>query len=96
MMKSEKMAEMQSYWDWFWNSFVRFFTKILVRNVFGNLNSNWIRTLCSVVYYLLIAISAFLLTREHQEKSFINTEIKVSQLEKNMVEALMVFAFFCI
>ena len=95
MMKSDKMAEMQSSWDWFWSGFIRFFTKI-VRNVFGHLNSNWIRTLCSVVYYLLIAISAFLLTREHQEKSFINTEIVVSQLEKNMVEALMVFAFFCI
>ena len=95
MMKSDKMAEMQSSWDWFLNSFVRFFTKI-VRNVLGHLNSNWIRTLRSVVYYLLIAILAFLLTREHQEKSFINTEIKVSQLEKNMVEALMVFAFFCI
>ena len=95
MRKSEKMTEMQSSWDSFWNSFVRFLTKI-VRNVFGHLNSNWIHTLCSVVYYLLIAILAFLLTREHQEKSFINTEIKVSQLEKNMVEALMVFAFFCI
>ena len=95
MMKSEKMTEMQSSWDSFWNSFVRFLTKI-VRNVFGHLNYNWIHTLHSVVYYLLIAILAFLLTREHQEKSFINTEIKVSQLEKNMVEALMVFAFFCI
>ena len=95
MRKSEKMTEMQSSWDSFWNSFVRFLTKI-VRNVFGHLNYNWIHTLHSVVYYLLIAILAFLLTREHQEKSFINTEIKVSQLEKNMVEALMVFAFFCI
>ena len=95
MMKSEKMAEMQSYWDWFWNSFVRFFTKI-VRNVLGHLNSNWIRTLRSVVYYLLIAISAFLLTREKSEKSFISYEIEVSQFEKNMVEALIVFGFLCI
>ena len=95
MMKSDKMAEMQSSWDWFLNSFVRFFTKI-VRNVLGHLNSNWIRTLRSVVYYLLIAISAFLLTREKSEKSFINYEMEVSQLVKNMVEALIVFAFFCI
>ena len=95
MRKSEKMTEMQSSWDSFWNSFVRFLTKI-VRNVFGHLNYNWIHTLRSVVYYLLIAISAFLLTREKSEKSFINYEMEVSQLEKNMVEALIVFAFFCI
>ena len=95
MMKSDRMAEMQSSWDWFWSGFIRFFTKI-VRNVLGHLNSNWIHTLRSVVYYLLIAISAFLLTREKSEKSFISYEIEVSQFEKNMVEALMVFGFLCI
>ena len=94
-MKSDKMAEMLRSWGWFWNSCLRILNK-KVRNVFGNLNSRWIQTVRSVAYYLLIAISAFLLTRETQEESFINTEMEVSELEKNMVEAFMVFLFFCI
>ena len=94
-MMSDKMAKMQRSWDWFWNSFVRILTRS-VRNVFGNLISRWIRILCSVIYYLAIVISAFLLTRDGQEDSFIETEMEVSQLEKNMVEALIVFLFLCI
>ena len=94
-MKSDKMAEMGRSWDWFWNSCLRILTK-KVRNVSGNLSSKWIQTVRSVAYYLLVAISAFLLTRETQEESFINTEMEVSELEKNMVEAFMVFLFFCI
>ena len=94
-MKSDKMAEMGRSWDWFWNSCLRIVNK-KVRNVSGNLNSKWIQTVRSVAYYLLVAISAFLLTRETQEESFINTEMEVSQLQKNMVEAFMVFLFFCI
>ena len=95
MMNSDKMAKMGRSWDWFWRSFARILNK-KVKNVFRNLNSKWIQTVRSVAYYLLIAISAFLLTRETQEESFINTEMEVSELEKNMVEAFMVFLFFCI
>ena len=94
-MMSDKLAKMQRSWDWFWNSFVRILTRS-VRNVFGNLISRWIRILCSVIYYLAIVISAFLLTRDRQEDSFIKTEMEVSQLQKNMVEALIVFLFLCI
>ena len=95
MMKSDKMAKMQRSWYRFWKSFVRILTRS-VRNVFGNLISRWIRILCSVIYYLAIVISAFLLTRDRQEDSFIKTEMEVSQLQKNMVEALIVFLFLCI
>ena len=96
MMKSDKMAKMQRSWDRFWNAFGRILKKS-VRYVFGNLNSKkWIQILCSVIYYLGIVVSAFLLTRDKQEKTFINTEIEVSQLQKNLVEAFMVILFFCI
>ena len=94
-MKSDKMAKMQRTCEWFWNGFVRILTE-KVSNVYRKLNSKWIQTLCTVVYYLAIVISAFLLTRERQEESYINTEMEVSQFQKNMVEALFVFLFFCI
>ena len=94
-MMSDKLANMQRAWDGFWNSFIRILTRG-VRNVFGNLISRWIRILCSVIYYLAIVISAFLLTRDRQEDSFIKTEMEVSQLQKNLVEALIVVLFFCI
>ena len=94
-MKSDKMAKMHRTCVWFWSSFIRILTE-KVRTVLGNLNSKWIQTLCTVVYYLLIVISAFLLTRDRQKESFINTEMEVSQLQKNMVEAVIVFFFFCI
>ena len=94
-MMFDKMAKMQRSWDRFWNSFVRILTRS-VRNIFGNLNSRWFKILCSVIYYLAIVISAFLLTRDRQEDSFIKTEMEVSQLQKNMVEALIVFLFLCI
>ena len=95
MMKSDKMAKMQRTCEWFWNGFVRILTE-KVRTVLGNLNSQWIQTFCTVVYYLAIVISAFLLTRDRQEESFINTEMEVSELQKNMVEAVIVFFCFCI
>ena len=95
MMKFDKIEQMQRSWDRFWNSFLRILTKI-VRNVFRILNSRWIQILCSVIYYLAVIITAFLLTRDRQEDSFIKTEMKVSQLEKNLVEALIVILFFCI
>ena len=95
MMKSDKMAKMHRTCVWFWSSFIRILTE-KVRTVLGNLNSKWIQTLCTVVYYLLIVISAFLLTRDRQEESFINTEMEVSELQKNMVEVVIVFFFFCI
>ena len=94
-MKFDKIEQMQRSWDRFWNSFLRILTKI-VRNVFRILNSRWIQILCSVIYHLAVIISAFLLTRDRQEDSFIKTEMKVSQLEKNLVEALIVILFFCI
>ena len=94
-MKFDKIEQMQRSWDRFWNSFLRILTKI-VRNVFRILYSRWIQILCSVIYYLAVIISAFLLTRDRQEDSFIKTEMKVSQLEKNLVEALIVILFFCI
>ena len=95
MMMSDKMAKMQRSMDRFWKSFLRILTK-MVRNVFRILNSRLIQILCSVIYYLAVIISAFLLTRDRQEDSFIKTEMKVSQLEKNLVEALIVILFFCI
>ena len=95
MMMSDKMAKMQRSWDRFWKSFLRILTKV-VRNVLRILNSRWIQILCSVIYYLAVIITAFLLTRDRQEDSFIKTEMKVSQLEKNLVEALIVILFFCI
>ena len=94
-MKSDKMAKMHRTCVWFWSSFIRILTE-KVRTVLGNLNSKWIQTLCTVVYYLLIVISAFLLTRDRQKESFINTEMEVSELQKNMVEVVIVFFFFCI
>ena len=95
MTKSDRMAKMGGSAKWFWSSFVRILNK-KVRNVLGNLNSKWIQTLWTVVYYLAIVISAFLLTRDRQAESFINTEMEVSELQKNMVEAVIVFFFFCI
>ena len=95
MMNSDWMAKMQRTCELFLNKFVRILTKI-VRIVFGKLNSKWIKTLCTVVYYLAIVISAFLLTRDRLEESYISTAMEVSQLQKNMVEALFVFLFFCI
>ena len=94
MMKSDKMAKMYRTCEWFW-SFIRILNK-KVRTVLRNLNSKWIQTFCTVVYYLAIVISAFLLTRDRQEESFINTEMEVSELQKNMVEAVIVFFLFCI
>ena len=94
-MNTEKTAKIQRSWEWFWNGFVRILTK-KVSNVFIKLNSKWIQTLCTVVYYLAIVISAFLLTRDRQEESFINTKMEVSQFQKNIVEAILVFLFFCI
>ena len=93
MMNSDKIAKIQRSWEWFWNGFVRILTK-KVSNVFVKLNSKWIQTLCTVVYYLAIVISAFLLTRDSQEESY--REIEVSEFQKNLLEALMVFLFFCI
>ena len=94
-MMSDKMAKMQRSMDRFWKSFLRILTK-MVRNVLRILNSRWIQILCSVIYHLAVIISAFLLTRDRQEDSFIKTEMEVSQLEKNLVEALIVILFFCI
>ena len=94
-MMSDKMAKMQRSMDRFWKSFLRILTK-MVRIVFRILNSRWIQILCSVIYYLAVIITAFLLTRDRQEDSFIKTEMEVSQLEKNLVEALIVILFFCI
>ena len=95
MMNTDKIVKIQRSWEWFWNGFLRILTK-KVRNVFLKLNSKWIQTLCTVVYYLAIVISAFLLTRDRQEESYINTEMEVSQFQKNIVEAILVFLFFCI
>ena len=95
MMNSDKIAKIERSWEWFWNGFVRILTK-KVSNVFQKMNSKRIKTLCTVVYYLAIVISAFLLTRDRQEESYINTEMEVSQFQKNIVEALFVFLFFCI
>ena len=95
MKNTDKIAKIQRSWEWFWNGFVRILTA-KVSNVLRKLNSKWIQTLCTVVYYLAIVISAFLLTRERQEESYISTEMEVSQFQKNMVEALFVFLFFCI
>ena len=94
-MNSDKIAKIQRSWEWFWNGFVNILTK-KASNVFRKLDSKWIQTFCSVVYYLAIVISAFLLTRDRLEESYINTEMEVSQFQKNMVEALFVFLFFCI
>ena len=95
MMNTDKIAKIERSWEWFWNGFVRILTK-KVSNVFQKMNSKRIKTLCTVVYYLAIVISAFLLTRDRQEESYINTEMEVSQFQKNIVEALFVFLFFCI
>ena len=95
MMNSEKMVRMQRTCESFLNSFVRILTK-KVRNVFRKLNSKRIQTLCTVVYYLAIVISAFLLTRDRQEESYINKAMEVSEFQKNIVEAILVFLFFCI
>ena len=95
MMNFDKIAKIQRFWERFWNGFVRILTK-KVSYVFGKVNSKWIQTLFTVVYYLAIVISAFLLTRDRQEESYINTEMEVSQFQKNIVEALFVFLFFCI
>ena len=94
-MNTDKIVKIKRSWEWFCNGFVRVLTK-KVSNVFLKLNSKWIQTLCTVVYYLAIVISAFLLTRDRQEESYINTEMEVSQFQKNIVEALFVFLFFCI
>ena len=94
-MNTEKTAKIQRSWEWFWNGFVRILTK-KVSNVFIKLNSKWIQTLCTVVYYLAIVISAFLLTRDRQEESYINKAMEVSEFQKNIVEAILVFLFFCI
>ena len=94
-MNSDKIAKMQRSWEWFLKGFVRILTKKF-RNVFRKLNSKWIQTFCTVVYYLAIVISAFLLTRDRLEESYINTEMEVSQFQKNIVEAILVFLFFCI
>ena len=94
-MNTDKIAKIQRSWEWFWNGFVRILTQ-KVSNVFGKLNSKWIQTLCTVVYYLAIVISAFLLTRDRQEESYINKAMEVSEFQKNIVEAILVFLFFCI
>ena len=93
MMNSDKMAKLQRSWKWFSKKSIEILNK-KARNVFGFFNSKWIRALCSVVYYFLIAISAFLLTRDSEEESF--REMEVSQFQKNMVEAFIVFLFLCI
>ena len=83
---ADKMDKIERTWERFWESAIRI--------VFVFFNSKWIRVLCSVVYYCLIAVSAFLLTRDSEEESF--REMEVSQFQKNMVEAFIVFLFLCI
>ena len=83
---ADKMDKIERTWERFWESAIRI--------VFVFFNSKWIRALCTVVYYFLIAISAFLLTRDSEEERF--REMEVSQFQKNMVEAFIVFFFLCI
>ena len=82
----DKMDKIERTWERFWESAIRI--------VFVFFNSKWTRALCSMVYYFLIAVSAFLLTRDSEEESF--REMEVSQFQKNMVEAFIVFLFLCI
>ena len=83
---ADKMDKMERTWEWFWESAIRI--------VFVFFNSKWTRALCSMVYYFLIAVTAFLLTRDSEEENF--REMEVSQFQKNMVEAFIVFLFLCI
>ena len=82
-MNSDKIAKIKRSWEWFWNGFVRVLTK-KVSNVLRKISSKSIQTFCTVVYYLAIVILAFLLTRDRQEESYINTEMEVSQFQKTL------------
>ena len=94
-MNSETIAKMGGSWTWFGSSFVRILSKKLM-NVLGILKSTKLKLFSSVVYYLLIAISAFYFTRDKSMEIFIDTKMEVSELQRNMVQALIAFIFLCI
>ena len=95
---ADKMDKIDRTWEWFMNSINRVFIR-KVRCLTGCVTNGKVRFLMrmfrGILYYLVILISAFLLTRDDLTHDWFldwrDTNMEVNELSKHLLEYLILF-----
>ena len=102
---ADRMNKMDRNWEWFTDSFVRICIEKVV--YLSGRVTNWkvrfvIRMLRRILYYLVILISAFLLTRDDLTHDWLleldwrDTNMDVNEFSKHMMEYIVLFLILII
>ena len=100
---AEKMDRMDRTWEWFMNIIIGIFVQ-KVRDLSGRVKNENVRFVIRMsrgfLYYLLILISAFLLTRDNLTHDWViehfNTNMEVNEFSKHLMEYIVLFLIMII
>ena len=93
-----KMDKMDRTWEWFTSSIIRNFSR-KVRYLSGLVTNDRVRFLirifCNILYYQVIFLSAFLLTRDDLSHNWRidwrDTNMEVDEFSKHLMEYVVLF-----
>ena len=102
---AEKMDRMDRTWEWFMNIIIEIFVQ-KVRDLSGRVTNENVRFVIRmsrrILYYLVILISAFLLTRDDLTHDWLleldwkDTNMEVNEFSKHLMEYIVLFLILII
>ena len=100
---ADKMDKMDRTWEWFMNSIIKIFIQ-KVRYLSGRVTNEFVRFVIRMsrrfLYYFVILISAFLLTRDDLTHDWVvdhfNTNMEVNEFSKHLMEYIVLFLIMII
>lgn len=100
---AEKMDKMDRTWEWFMNIIIEIFVQ-KVRDLSGRVTNEKVRFVIRmsrrILYYFVILVSCFLLTRDDLTHDWVidhfNTNMEVNEFSKHLMEYIVLFLIMII